>query len=466
MRAGEKNAQPASAHGARALACTRRQALGVAALAVGSLVLGSPRAAWAAGDEEGETRTGEADGGGTLFAALRRDDTGKALWGFVDGTGAWVIEPRFSDVASKPGRLKEAGAGVSPLEPDYDCLYTECMGLTPGVFDGKLAAARDDGSGQWGYVDRTGSWVINAIYDLAGTFTPDGFAVVLLDEEIHYIREDGSDAFGALVPASATPFCGGLASVQDARGDNLWACINTDGDWALESAKDTAHPYVYDAPLCFSEGVGLTRGSDGLVYVDADGAAQLDFPTHPFDRYGTSDCVFHQGHMFYMGFFYDKEGTPIKESVRIERNVELGGVVKGTVEAPPFEREGNPYFASNGFAGVNDYDLTLAGYIDEKGEWVIRPQFLRAEPFGEGLAAVQEWATRDYGFIDESGEWVITPRFSSVGWPFRGGLVYADVSDDSSERHSGWIDRTGSWVCDWGSDAENDEDDGKDDGND
>lgn len=91
-------------------------------------------------------------------------------------------------------------------------------------------------------------------------------------------------------------------------------------------------------------------------------------------------------------------------------------------------------------------------FYDKTGEWAIRPQFLKAEPFGEGLAAVMDWATEEYGFINEAGEWVITPRLSVVGWPFKGGLVYGETLSETD--HSGWIDQTGSWVCDWGSAAE------------
>ena len=436
----------------RGLTLTRRQMIGVAGALAATCLFSGTRAARAEGADE-KPAGSPSDSEGALFAARARDDGdgNPNLWGFIDATGAWVIEPQFDDVASEPGPSYDVGAGVSPLETVYDALYTECMGLTPGVFDGRLAAVKDEESGLWGYIDRTGAWAIEPAYENAGTFSPDGFAVVVSDGDIHFIREDRSDAFGALAARSATPFCGGVAFVQDG-GTKQWACIDVDGEWALESGEDKAHPYVYDSPVFFSEGVGLTRGSDGLAYVDNTGAVQLDFPARARDGYSTRMCVFHQGYMFYMGFFYDKTGKLVKGSARVEHNSELGDSVHGTVDAPPFEREDAPYFASNGLAGVKDYDLTLAGYIDETGEWAIRPQFLEAEPFGEGLAAVRDWATDEYGFINEAGEWVITPRLSVVGWPFKGGLVYGETLSETD--HSGWIDQTGSWVCDWGSDAE------------
>ena len=128
-----------------------------------------------------------------------------------------------------------------------------------------------------------------------------------------------------------------------------------------------------------------------------------------------------------------------------------------TAPAPPFARDARPRFASNGLAGVADFDLTLAGYIDTTGEWAVDPQFESVEPFGEGLAAVGDWASGEYGYIDEQGEWAITPRFSSVGWPFKGGLAYVMTREESSSLstvesydHQGWINASGEWVCEWG----------------
>lgn len=71
------------------------------------------------------------------------------------------------------------------------------------------------------------------------------------------------------------------------------------------------------------------------------------------------------------------------------------------------------------------------GFINEKGQEVIKPEFERVSEFNEGLAwAVIEREGKWFsGFINENGEWVIEPVFSGYGWPlnktslFSGGLA-------------------------------------------
>lgn len=65
------------------------------------------------------------------------------------------------------------------------------------------------------------------------------------------------------------------------------------------------------------------------------------------------------------------------------------------------------------------------GFINEKGEWVIKPTFDRVLPFKEGLAAANKGfhfdpknanacKTGKWGFINSKGEWIVEPTFESV----------------------------------------------------
>jgi hypothetical protein len=81
------------------------------------------------------------------------------------------------------------------------------------------------------------------------------------------------------------------------------------------------------------------------------------------------------------------------------------------------------------------------GYIDKTGEVVIDPQFDEAHEFSEGLAQVRiEWR---YGFIDRRGVFIIRPRFTSVT-PFRGGAALARVHG-----YEGYIDKSGEFIRRW-----------------
>lgn len=79
------------------------------------------------------------------------------------------------------------------------------------------------------------------------------------------------------------------------------------------------------------------------------------------------------------------------------------------------------------------------GYIDSTGKIVIKPQFVWAEEFSEGLASFQN-EDGMHGYIDESGTVVIEPKYDSVT-DFSEGL--AAVSLDFGW---GYIDKTGNWA--------------------
>ena len=82
------------------------------------------------------------------------------------------------------------------------------------------------------------------------------------------------------------------------------------------------------------------------------------------------------------------------------------------------------------------------GYIDRTGKIVIKPQFLSAEEFSEGLAAVTVRTKQGlvYGYIGLTGKFVISPRFENPGY-FREGMAQMRVGD-----RTGYINKAGKVV--------------------
>ncbi len=83
---------------------------------------------------------------------------------------------------------------------------------------------------------------------------------------------------------------------------------------------------------------------------------------------------------------------------------------------------------------------TKAGFKDGKGDVVIKPTFVFADKFSEGLAGAgkgEDMFSALYGFINTKGDWVIQPQFNAVG-QFTDGL--ARVSKDGNW---GYIDKNG-----------------------
>jgi hypothetical protein len=84
------------------------------------------------------------------------------------------------------------------------------------------------------------------------------------------------------------------------------------------------------------------------------------------------------------------------------------------------------------------------GYVNEKGEIVIKPKFEMASDFKDGLASVvvidKVGYKNKYGFIDKSGKMVVEPQYDEVG-DFSEGLAVVNKS-----YRWGYIDTTGKEV--------------------
>lgn len=102
------------------------------------------------------------------------------------------------------------------------------------------------------------------------------------------------------------------------------------------------------------------------------------------------------------------------------------------------------YFAE-GLAGVKMHTSTgeKYGFIDSKGAVVIPPQFVDALDFSNGLARVQDEHYK-YGFIDKTGTLVIKPAWA-IAESFSEGLAKVAIPDDKNNTFStsGFIDEKG-----------------------
>ena len=117
------------------------------------------------------------------------------------------------------------------------------------------------------------------------------------------------------------------------------------------------------------------------------------------------------------------------------------------------------------FAGIGNFAFGLAparskwedangkqlyGYIDTRGNWVIPPRYVHANPFSEGLAAVTVTVNgkNRLGFINTQHEMVIAPQFPVSS---DDGVIYETRFSESlavvpHEKGEGYIDRHGKFV--------------------
>lgn len=94
-------------------------------------------------------------------------------------------------------------------------------------------------------------------------------------------------------------------------------------------------------------------------------------------------------------------------------------------------------------------DNLVVGLLDSQGKEVTSPRFAKISAFTEGLAAAQDNVTRRYGYIDSKGNWVIKPVYLAAN-PFYGGRAFVKpagslfpIDREGQFKKATMIDKTG-----------------------
>jgi hypothetical protein len=302
------------------------------------------------------------------------------------------------------------------------------------------------GSKTWGYANLKGELVIPATYGKCYRFSSEGLAPIYIPEDKQYyfinlknerLAVEGpafkiKDGFGFDV----TGFQNGLALIKQ---NEKWGYINPSGKQVI-AAK-------YDDGSDFKNGHATVKSAGKYFVINTKGE---EFPVEgsPTDVRDYSE-----------GF------APFATLERKFGYVSADGKI-----AISAQFEGVGYF-TNGLAWAKSGGQV--GYINTKGEWVIKPQFTAGKDFDKesGLARVkvgEKWgyvsktgeilnvdseSFGDFseglcegkkngkkGFYNNKGEWVITPQFDGVR-DFKNGYAAA-----KSGEKWGMIDKKGNWV--------------------
>lgn len=278
--------------------------------------------------------------------------------------------------------------------------------------EGRAAVVQED---KWGFIDTSGKFAIQPEYDKVNYFNS-GYALVLKDDQWNYIDTSGK-TLETVSSEKYYDFEEGVAFVR--QGEKI-GLMGTDGKLILEP--------TYDVIKKFRNGHSLVKQGEQWGMIDTKG--KLVIPVEYDDlgnTYSTSGVFGEKGGVF--GIVHNGTFNPIDGADKVwnfhgnstltyaRQNKKIGFVnSKGEwIIAPEFDKA---RAFSNGLAPVSNDKKW--GFINEKGELVIEMQFRDAEVFSEnGLAPVKD---KDWGFIDTSGNLVIPMEYDiTAGFAFLAG---------------------------------------------
>lgn len=237
---------------------------------------------------------------------------------------------------------------------------------------------------KWGYIDKTGRFVVRPVFQEANDFQENGLAIVKIDNKYGVIN----DKFAFVVrPKYETvmPFSEGLAAVIDESG---YRVIDESGKVLTNKSYSYIGKYIDSRAVA----AGFTKDGKYLYgYLNEKGEEIIPLQFE-----------------FAQDFHNRKAVVQVKE--KLHALIDKDGRILQTF---PYEtvgplREGKMAFQKEMNASF--------GYIDERGEIVIKPQFRTAEPFQDGRAVVSIERDRwnRYGLIDEKGNIIIPLQYDDA----------------------------------------------------
>lgn len=311
----------------------------------------------------------------------------------------------------------------------------------------------------WGYIDHRGKEVVVPQFEICTKFSKDGLAIyqnpkkniygfLNLKGETTATIKDNSELI-SYFGYGITGFNDGLLAVNTKKNDN-WGFMDQFGKYVVQPQFDKVTPF----------NGGYATGKDGryCYIIHKSGKMKLveDKTVRMVEKFSENLAPFLKGGFYgYMDTTGKEIITPNYISVGefsgglawVKTNDNKVGYIdkSGKIIVKPKYLVGNEFDPESGVARVKDLNgwgytstkeylgnlntgadtyrefkdgLCLArkdglfGYFNNKGEWVIKPQFKGGRDFKNGFAAVKQ--DKYWGVIDKSGNWVIKPSFEGI----------------------------------------------------
>ncbi len=204
----------------------------------------------------------------------------------------------------------------------------------------------------------------------------------------------------------ARAFSNGFAAVEV---DGKWGYIDRDGQMAIQPQFEKAKPFRNDRAL-------VEVSPDNWRYIDRTGKVAIDIHV----KWSIYAADFSEG----LAAIYVEDRERFECLADVNQNVRE-------------EYNDSNSYVSRQFCG-------RWGYIDTAGHFAVKPHFIEAFSFSDGLAAVRVRNTSAedqkswlYGYIDRTGTMVIAPQFEAA-FDFSDGIARVVMNG-----RKGFIDKTG-----------------------
>lgn len=304
-------------------------------------------------------------------------------FGFVDKKGGFVISPK----GEKLGELERAIIGYAANFSEgialirQDTYSRESMDYPP-ILSKK----------RYSFIDRSGAPLFALSSDMEA-IEPIEQPDIYIETLPELVEQESADR-----SIKGSSFSNGLSLI---RYKGKFGFLNRHGQW-LSSTVDNALP--------FSEALAYVRKGEQAGFIDGRGKMVLELPRAPI----TYAASFHEG--------LCRQRISPKNNANSAHAIKFIDKVGKTVFSID-ERMAGDYLSY-----VGDFSCGLClvrtvnkgcGYIDKTGKWKIPPQYLRAEPFNEGVARVMTDETH-LSYIDTNGK---------VIWSGGGGLYGSKCGD-------------------------------------
>jgi len=284
--------------------------------------------------------------------------------------------------------------------------------------DGLALVANDDE--KFGFINEKGEYVIAATYENASNFSEDLACVVPENGAIQYINKKGNVVFELADALYAGNFHNGLAKVKI--GDK-WGFVDKKGKMKIAPQYDRVMDFTEGraAVYKFIKDPITNKIVDALWgYINKNGKTVIDFKYKDIAPFNESSALVSTDGAKYgyidlngKNIIAEKyeEATAFYKGIAAFKSENLWGFInsRGKVIINPQYNEVQ-FALVNGLIAVKNGEKW--GYIDEEGNYVIKPQFNSVTNFIGDIAMVD--TSGKVGLIDKKGKFVATPQFDNV----------------------------------------------------